>query len=248
MKVKCALRQEFIIAGYSDARSGGRALGALYLGYYKEGVLRYAGKVGTGFTMQSARSLTERFERFRAGKPVLNQAAMSGISSGDWHAIHWLKPKLLCEVAFTEWTGDGRIRHPSFQGLREDKAAAEVKIEKAAKIDKSAGRRIPKATGSALILDGISISHPDRVISETGHVTKGELAAYHAAVAPFMLAHIGGHPLSLLRCPNGIDSKCFFQRNPGKGLGPDVRPFGGSSTITKLAGIFISKKKRDCLS
>jgi bifunctional non-homologous end joining protein LigD len=83
----------------------------------------------------------------------------------------------------------------------------------------------PKGTDSALVLHGINITHPDRVISETGHVTKGELAAYHAEVAPFMLPHISGHPVSLLRCPSGIDSQCFFQRNPGRGLGADVRPF-----------------------
>ena len=79
--------------------------------------------------------------------------------------------------------------------------------------------------GSELVLKDIRITHPERIISETGHVTKGELAEYHAAIAPFMLAHIGGHPISLLRCPSGIDGTCFFQRNPGTGLGPDVHPF-----------------------
>ncbi|MEO8596060.1 MAG: non-homologous end-joining DNA ligase [Candidatus Solibacter sp.] len=77
-----------------------------------------------------------------------------------------------------------------------------------------------------LIVAGISITHPDRVISETGHITKGELAEYHAAIAPFMLPHIARHPLSLLRCPSGIDGgECFYQRNPGRGLGKDVHPF-----------------------
>jgi bifunctional non-homologous end joining protein LigD len=132
LKVKCTLRQEFVIVGYSDARSGGRALGALYLGYHKDGVLHYAGKVGTGFTMKSARQLIERVEKLLVDKPVVTRANMHGVSAGDWQAIHWVKPKLLCEVAFTEWTADGRIRHPSFQGLREDKAASEVKIEKPA--------------------------------------------------------------------------------------------------------------------
>ncbi len=76
-----------------------------------------------------------------------------------------------------------------------------------------------------LVLAGIAITHPDRVISETGHVTKGELAEYHAAIAPFMLPCIARHPLSLLRCPSGIDRECFYQRSPGKGLGADVHPF-----------------------
>jgi len=76
-----------------------------------------------------------------------------------------------------------------------------------------------------LVAAGITITHPDRVISETGHITKGELAEYHVAVAPFMLLAIARHPLSLLRCPSGLDSKCFFQRKPGNGLGADVHPF-----------------------
>ena len=78
----------------------------------------------------------------------------------------------------------------------------------------------------SLVAAGITISHPDRVISETGHVTKGELAQYHAAIAPFMLPRIARHPLSLLRCPSGIDGKeCFYQRSPGRGLGKDVHSF-----------------------
>jgi bifunctional non-homologous end joining protein LigD len=76
-----------------------------------------------------------------------------------------------------------------------------------------------------LIISGVTITHPGRVISQTGHVTKGDLAKYYAAVAPFILPSIARHPLSLLRCPTGIDGECFFQRNPGKGLGADVRPF-----------------------
>jgi bifunctional non-homologous end joining protein LigD len=120
LKSKCAQRQEFIIIGYSDARSGGRALGALYLGYYQDDQIRYAGKVGTGFTMTSARDLTDRVAPLVVEKPVLARMAMSGIPTGEWKSIHWVKPQLLCEVAFTEWTVDGLIRHPSFQGLRED--------------------------------------------------------------------------------------------------------------------------------
>jgi bifunctional non-homologous end joining protein LigD len=75
------------------------------------------------------------------------------------------------------------------------------------------------------MVGGIAITHPDRVISKTGEITKGQLADYYAAVAPFILPHIARHPLSLLRCPAGIDDECFFQRNTGKGLGADVKPF-----------------------
>ena len=226
LKAKCQQRQEFIIIGYSDSKSGGRALGALYLGYHRGGAITYAGKVGTGFTMQSALELAEKLEMLAVQKPVLARSAMSGAGAGEFQTIHWVKPALLCEVTFTEWTEEGHIRHPSFQGLREDKKAVEVKMEKpqaVTSVSKAMPLKMPGSGG--LVLEGITITHPERVISETGQVTKGELAEYHAAVAPYMLPRIMRHPLSLLRCPSGIGNQCFYQRNPGKGLGPDVKPF-----------------------
>src|SRR5437763_12210815 len=128
---------------------------------------------------------------------------------------------MLFEVTFTKWTQDGRIRHPSFQGLREDKSASQVKKEtpvvRAFKTNSADEKK-----SDHLALHGIRITHPDRVISDTGRVTKGELAEYYSVVAQLMLPQIARHPLSLLRCPAGVDKQCFFQRNPGKGLGADV--------------------------
>ena len=102
---------------------------------------------------------------------------------------------------------------------------------------------MPKKQAGTLIAGGITITHPDRVISETGHITKGELAEYHAAVAPFLLSRIARHPLSLLRCPSGIDGECFYQRNPGKGLGPDVHPFKFSHKGKKYEYLYIEDVK-----
>src|SRR5258708_7524983 len=117
LKIKCGQRQEFIILGYSAARTGDRALGALYLGYRKGGALRYAGKVGTGFSMKNARDLVERFAKLTITKPVLTRAETGGLPAAEWQSIRWMKPALLCEVAFAEWPEDRRIRHPPFQGL-----------------------------------------------------------------------------------------------------------------------------------
>ena len=234
LKIKCGKRQEFIILGYSDARKGERALGALFLGYRKNGAIRYAGKVGTGFSMKSARDLLERFAGMTAGQPVLTRAEATGLPAGEWRSVHWIEPTLLCEVAFTEWTEDGHIRHPSFQGLREDKDAGEVKKEMPAKTTAKAG---------SLMLSGIAITHPDRVISQAGHITKGDLAEYYAGVARFILPHIVRRPLSLLRCPSGIDAECFFQRNPGKGLGADVRPFEFRHKGKKYEYLYIEDEK-----
>jgi bifunctional non-homologous end joining protein LigD len=239
LKIKCGKRQEFIILGFSAARTGERALGALYLGYRKNGALQYAGKVGTGFSMRGASNLVDRFRKLAVTQPVLTRAHAGGLSAREWQSIHWIKPVLLCEVAFTEWTKDGRVRHPSFQGMREDKDARDVKKEKP----------VPTTTASAkqktadLMLGGIKISHPDRIISETGHITKGELAEYYAGVAQFILPQIARHPLSLLRCPSGIEGGCFYQRNPGKGLGPDVHPFKFRNNGKSYEYLYIDDEK-----
>jgi bifunctional non-homologous end joining protein LigD len=162
----------------------------------------------------------------RESTPSLTRKDAAGMSSGEYNEIGWVKPILLCEVAFTEWTNDGRIRHPSFQGLREDKDASQVKQEipdrtpTETTLKKSARNADPE-----IVLSGVRITHPDRVISKTGHITKRDVAEYYSAIAPYLLAQIGNHPLSLLRCPAGIDGECFFQRNPGRGLGPHVHAF-----------------------
>ncbi len=96
---------------------------------------------------------------------------------------------------------------------------------------------------AGLVLNGITITHPDRVISETGHVTKGDLAQYHAAMASLMLPHLIRRPLSLLRCPAGIDDNCFFQRNPGRGLGADVKPFLFSHNGKQHEYLYIEDEK-----
>jgi bifunctional non-homologous end joining protein LigD len=243
LKTKCGQRQEFVIIGFSAARTGDRALGALYLGYRKDGTLRYAGKVGTGFSMKSARDLAERFATMAVTKPVLTRAETGGIGAGEWQAIRWVKPVLLCEVAFTEWTEDGRIRHPSFQGLREDKDAREVKKETPVPTTMKPATAASKTKAGTIVVGGITITHPDRVISETGHITKGELAEYHVAVAPFMLPTITRRPISLLRCPSGIDGECFFQRNPGKGLGPDVHLFEFDHKGKRYEYLYIEDEK-----
>ncbi len=224
LKIKCSLRQEFIILGFSDAHTGDRALGALYIGYRKDGALRYAGKVGTGFSMKSARELADQFKGLAIEKPTLARSETQGLSAGEWKTIHWIDPSLLCEVAFTEWTQDGLIRHPSFQGLREDKGALEVHQE-TPETTPSAATAKKRGKSAGLVLAGVTITHPDRVVSDVSRVTKGEVAEYYAEIAPLLLPQIIRRPLSILRCPSGIDGECFFQRNPGRGLGADIKPF-----------------------
>jgi bifunctional non-homologous end joining protein LigD len=221
LKTKCVQRQEFIIIGYNAARKGDRAIGALHLGYQQDGQLKYAGKAGTGFTMSDAREIFSRL----APLETKTKPSISDFPRAELKFIHWVRPVLLCEVAFTEWTADGHIRHPSFQGLREDKPASDIRKEVPLPVEKAAKKPADKKPRGSLELSGIAVTHPDRVISDAGHITKGQLAEYYAAVAPYILRDIAGHPLSLLRCPAGLDEACFFQRSPGQGLGPDILPF-----------------------
>ncbi len=243
LKSKCTLRQEFTILGFSASRTGGRALGTLYLGYRKDGALHYAGKVGTGFSMQGASELAERLSRLALTKPLLTRAETPDLPAIEWQSIHWTRPVLLCEVAFTEWTQDGRIRHPSFQGLRDDKDARDAKKETPMPTNDMPAKLAAKKKAGNLLVSGIAITHPDRVISETGHVTKGELAEYYAGVAPFIVPQIARRPLSLLRCPSGIDGECFYQRNPGKGLGAHVYPFEFTHKGKRYEYLFIEDEK-----
>ena len=115
LKVKCSLRQEFIIVGSSGAKSGERALGALYLGYRKDDTLRYAGKVGTGFTMKSAKELAARLCKIDSSGPVLTRAETKGLGAGEWRAVHWVKPELLCEVLSPNGRKTGASAIPPFK-------------------------------------------------------------------------------------------------------------------------------------
>jgi bifunctional non-homologous end joining protein LigD len=122
-------------------------------------------------------------------------------------------------VSFTEWTEDGHIRHPSFEGLRRGQ---EVTMETPVVITKS-GQGKQKADRIDVL--GVAVSHPDRVIFRDVGVSKADLAEFYAAATSWILKDISGHSVSLLRCPEGTAGDCFYQRNPGTSLGPDAKPF-----------------------
>lgn len=208
--------------GYTAARKGNRAIGALHLGYNRNGRLEYAGKVGTGFTIQSAKGIYDKLSKLEVKEPAVENVPRSVV-----RLAHWVKPALLCEVEFTEWTDDGHVRHPSFQGLREDKRPQEVVMEMPVKVTSRSPAKNHKGTkrDDPLEVAGVAISHPDRVVFSDVDVTKGLLAEYYATVSPWLMKDIAFHPLTLLRCPEGMSGQCFYQRSPGMGLGSAVKPF-----------------------
>jgi len=202
VKAKCIRRQEFVIVGWlpSDKRRGFKSL---LLGVHRDGALAYAGKVGTGFDTTAMDDLRPRLDRL--GRKTATVDAPRAMVRG----AHWVTPKLVAEIAYTEETVDGLLRHPSFIGLRGDKPAAEVVAERAAPT--------PPAPAPA-----VKVSNPDRVVFPEAGVTKGELAAYYAQVAPAMLAWTANRPVSLVRCPQGRGKACFFQKHDAGSFGEAV--------------------------
>jgi bifunctional non-homologous end joining protein LigD len=227
LKSKCVSRQEFVIAGYTDSTAH-RGIGSLSLAYYEDEVLQYAGRVGTGFTQRSALELAKKLKPLATDHMPYDKLPAAARSD-----VHWVAPDLVCEIAFLNWTSDGVLRHPSFQGLREDKPAKSVTRDRALPAGKAAqesGKDEPAmATKTKTAANrntrngdnkvaGVTISHPDRVIFPESGVTKRQLAEYYAAVGDWIVPHIANRPLSLLRCPASIGDKCFFQKHFATGL------------------------------
>ncbi|MCA1825379.1 MAG: DNA ligase D [Myxococcales bacterium] len=199
VKTKCVRRQEFVVGGFTESsREPGKAIGALLVGVNEAGKLRFAGKVGTGYTRSAARSLRARFEPLRTRECPFDERPPGWLGRN----ARWVKPALIAEVMFTEWTEGGNLRHPSFQGLREDKAPREV------------GRERPAVRG-------ISLSHPERVVFPAEALSKLDLARYHDRVAERELPHLRGRPLTLLRCPGAIGDDCTFMKH-SKVWAPDA--------------------------
>jgi bifunctional non-homologous end joining protein LigD len=240
VKLKCQLRQEFVVVGFTDRSDGAKALGSLLLGYYEDGALRYAGRVGTGWSMTLAGEMHKRLAALEVKTPHFDEqtiarshwARMSGRTGGD---ARWVKPKLVVEVAFAEWTPDGHVRHASFQGEREDKTPKEVGRESARpaeelKVPKSPSSRSPSqpesskasttskaskasAPAASATSGQLRITHPERVIDpSTGH-TKIELIRYYESVLEWMQPHLGRRPVAIVRAPDGIEGQLFFQKH-----------------------------------
>jgi len=202
VKVKCTRRQEFVIVGWNPSKAKGRPFASLLLAQHEGDALVYKGNVGTGFSADGMDDLARTFAKLEsktAPLPVEGAAAR--------HA-HWLKPELVAEIAFAEFTAGGAVRHASFLGLRGDKAARDVAPEVA--------RPAPVAD------DAVTITSRDRVIFPEAKKTKGDLADYYAAIAPVMVMHAARRPISLVRCPQGRAKACFFQKHDSGSFGEHV--------------------------
>jgi bifunctional non-homologous end joining protein LigD len=226
IKLKCRQRQDFVIVGYSAPGGSRQGFGALLVGYYDAtGKLRYAGKVGTGFDDDLLKSLTRKLAALkRPDPPVQNPPKEKNLT--------WVRPVLVAEVAFAERTDEGILRQASFMGLRGDIPP------------KSVGEEMPQSLNTKASLN-IKITHPERLVWPTLGITKADLVRYCEAVGEWMLPHVAKRPLTLVRCPDGAEAKCFYQRHLGMGASPGgVKTFkrersskGSYIYIDSLAGI-----------
>jgi bifunctional non-homologous end joining protein LigD len=269
IKLKCTHRQEFVIGGWTDPKGSRVGVGSLLLGIHDEaGQLRFAGAVGSGFDDRTLASLKKALDAVASDKTPFFEKARDVKG-------HWALPKLVAEVSFGEWTPDGRIRHSVFHGLRDDKPASTItreqpvaasKVKAAAKAEaattwtakapKSATSKVAKPAPAAKAakkasaeasVEGIRISHPERVIDQSTGITKIEVVNHYLAVAKLILPHLATRPVSLVRAPAGIDGHLFFQKHAESlkipdlkqldpAISPDRKPMVEVDSFTALIG------------
>jgi bifunctional non-homologous end joining protein LigD len=245
LKLKCNERQEFVVGGYT-APSGARGhFGALLLGVYDaRGRLGYAGKVGTGFTARSLAELHARLSPLERPEPVFHDPPRGA----DARGVHWLHPELVAEVEYSERTRDGLVRQATFRGMRSDKLPREIRFESPTARARAAARsRAPvraRSSGRGVAapehpVSRIRLTHPERVLYPEQGLTKRDLVAYYAAIAPFMLPHLARRPLALLRCPEGHGTPCFFYKHPAAGVPVSVRRVAIRERSKRLDSMYV---------
>jgi bifunctional non-homologous end joining protein LigD len=239
IKSKCIGSDEFVVAGFRKSDKRGRPFSSLLLGEHVDGNLLYRGRVGTGFDEKDFETLSAKFARRRRKTSPFAETPAEARQGAVW-----LTPDIVVQVSYLEETPDGRLRHPSYLGLREDKPAADVQAKRAAHATSSRARRaLSKAgtlmkkpadgkDGDARVM-GVRLSSPDKVLwPETG-ATKLTLAEHYAAHADHILPYLKDRPLSLVRCPEGRDGQRFFQKHRG------------DSTPDEIATVDIVEKNGD---
>lgn len=203
VKSKCSERQEFVIGGYVPSTATRGAIGSLAMGYYKDGKLKHAGRVGTGYSVSTAQMLYNRLSAIEQKKSTFDDA----LTTEERRGLVYVQPRLVAEVEFQAWSSDGKLRHAAFRGLREDKAAGDVMRE----TEKTTARELPQSS--------VTLTHPDRIYWPDEGVTKQGLVSYYAQVWRFMEPYVVKRPLALLRCPDGISGhQRFFQKHAWKGM------------------------------
>ncbi|MDQ3558788.1 MAG: DNA ligase D, partial [Pseudomonadota bacterium] len=211
LKVKCTRCQEFVIGGWTPSEKR-RGFKSLLVGTWADGKLVYQGRVGTGFDDKALEELGARFATIARKDPPFDKIPR------ELRRSKWVEPKLVAEIAFAEFTADGILRHPSFLGLREDKKPSEVHLERPEPVKQPAG-----GDGGDVVLAGIRVTSPEKVLFPRQGLTKRDLVEYYQAIAELMLPYLKDRPLSLVRCPQGQGGKCFYQKHDSGGFPGELR-------------------------
>ncbi|MCU6711383.1 DNA ligase D [Paenibacillus sp. J5C_2022] len=216
IKLKCDRRQEFVIGGYalSDKKTSG--ISSLLLGVYEDGELVYAGRAGTGMSEADVLELAGKFEQLKRETTPFRLAP----KSRALEKLIWLEPELVAEIKFAEWTKEHQLRQASFKGLRLDKEPREIKREEAEEVSQPQApaievERSMMAHSNSIVIEGIPITNPDKVLFDDPEITKEDVIRYYAKVAGHMLPYASRRILTLVRCPKGISQACFYKKHPG---------------------------------
>ena len=224
VKIKAHDEQEFVVAGFSLSTALPRAVGALTVAFHDNGELRYAGRIGTGYTRETARDLWQRLDKKRTERPPLVVPKTERRKD-----VIWVKPDVVVEAEYRGITHDGLLRQAAYKGLREDKPAGEVVRERPAAVAAAAsrGQAVRRSAATKTATNGppparasrndtvadVRLTHPDRVYWPDDGVTKRELAEYYASVWDWIKPHILNRAISLVRAPEGIEGETFFQKH-----------------------------------
>jgi len=205
IKLKCSQRQEFVIVGWTAPRGQRRGFGAPLLGVHDAtGKLVYAGKVGTGFNDRSLASIHAKLKKLAAKQATVQ------VPGSVARSVHWVRPELIGEVSFAEWTTGLHLRHPVFHALRTDKLAKDIVREDP---EVSLGPDLEEEAVAPTSLSRLRVTHPDRIVDASLEATKIELVRYYGLVGSLMLEHLRSRPVSLVRAPRGVKGTLFFQKH-----------------------------------
>ncbi|HOS17766.1 MAG TPA: DNA ligase D [Clostridia bacterium] len=216
IKLKCGRRQEFVIGGYTRTEKKAEGISALLLGVYEDGKLVYAGRAGTGLSRADMEELSEKFEGLEAAVPPFADAPEPRAREKTF----WLAPELVAEIRFAEWTRENLLRQASYKGLRTDKDPGDVKRESAyggAEPRTAAEKKEETMESGSIVIGGIRVTSPDKVIFDDPPVTKADVVRYYERVSGRMLPYVSHRVLSIVRCPKGISEACFYKKHPGPG-------------------------------
>ncbi|MEQ1781738.1 MAG: DNA ligase D [Hyphomonadaceae bacterium] len=236
VKSKCTGNDEFIIGGFRKSDKA-RPFASLLLGERSGSKLIYRGRVGTGFDDETFAALKKKFAgRVRATSPFDNEPAEAR------QGAVWLKPDLVAQIAYFEQTPDGHLRHPSYLGLREDKAAVEVKVA-----TRAAHKSKPRAKSDSAP-GGVRLTSPEKVLWPEIGLSKQDLAGYYEKHADIILPHIKDRPLSIVRCPEGATGECFFQKHSNPSMPEDIETVGIREKDGKIAQYLIIRTRKGLVS